>query len=590
MKKYLYILRNEYTAYLLCEENKIKYFKEEKSLEEVEKILKDKVECENINFTSSKEVKCFGKDYKVILVDILNMKGIKDIESIKFLNNLDSINFDYKDLKLIGTYCNYNKEFNKISDNRLNKDERSMVLKNMIISFIISLLSTLFIFNGKEFNYFGINIPMIIGLIAIMGVYYAGKTEKINLFSIYFLAISILLSGTFGIYTNLTFRIINLCIIPVTMCLGLYSISTSKEKLNCQNLIFNGLYNLKESFLNCRSINLFFKILKTSYIKNKGKKKNEKIRGIEKGIIISIPLLIILVMLLSAADEKFADILNKLKDINLRFILNFNISGLLCFAGLMLLIFYTITSSFDNLKFGFIKVKKIERQKIDKNMVNTILILVNSLYVFFTYVQIKYLYMKKGFENFTAAMYSDYARSGFFQLIVVVILNIIIILFFKNRVEDSRLTLVLNTIMTVVSINMAITSLYKMGLYIGKYGMTRLRFMSSFFIVFIILMLIVIVLSLWRKVDILKLGIIVGSIIYVIMNYSNMDKIIANYNLNEEYVERDNRYITSLSLDAYDEILKGYNEGKIDEELFDKYISKKKELKHWYEFNYYRNR
>jgi len=222
-------------------------------------------------------------------------------------------------------------------------------------------------------------------------------------------------------------------------------------------------------------------------------------------------------------------------------------------------------------------------------MVNTILFLINILYLIFTFIQIKYLYIKFNL-NLTPEEYSNYARNGFFQLIAVVILNIIIIIYFKNKIDNSKLTYALNSLMTVISINMGLSSLYKMNFYIKEFGMTQLRFMTSIFMVFILIMLVIIAVSLWKNIDLFKYCIIIGSIIYLGINFCNMDKIIAQYNLDAKGNEVDIQYLSTLSLDSYDVVFKAYKEGNLDEDKFTEYKNQKRFATKWYEYNYYNNK
>ncbi|MDD6794786.1 MAG: DUF4173 domain-containing protein [Clostridiaceae bacterium] len=588
MKKYLYILRNNNLAYLICEKERIKYFEKEKdNFQEIDNFLRDKLSCELIKISDEKQVEYFGEEIKVVLVDIIGLININDNEAIKPLNNIAHSNLTYMDLKLIKMFCYFNNGYN-LKGLKLEYKEKKFAIKNLILSAIIAIISTLFLVNNNRINYLGISVPIVVILIVTFGMILMEKKEKINPLGIYFLIIAIFLSGTYGIFTNIIFRTINLILIPISIISGLSIVNMPKISVNFKSLVFNVFNNIFESVFSSSALSLIAKAL----VDNRGKEKqeNKQIKGIKQGILISIPILIILIMLLCSADEVFASIFVGLKRIISNSMYNLNTVEIMLRLILISIIFYCISALYHSLNDKTYKEYKIYATKIDKNMANTILIMINVLYIFFTFIQVKYLYIKQEFKNFTPEMYSDYARSGFFQLIVVVVLNILIILFFYRMVEDNRLTNVLNTIMTIISINMCITSMYKMSLYIGKYGMTRLRFMSSFFMIFLLVCLLFILISIWKKVNLFKWCILSGSIIYLIMNFINMDKIIVSYNLNADGVEKDNEYLISLSLDAYDEIEKAYKEGKIDNIYFDRYKRNKEYDVAWYEYNYYRNK
>ena len=144
--------------------------------------------------------------------------------------------------------------------------------------------------------------------------------------------------------------------------------------------------------------------------------------------------------------------------------------------------------------------------------------------------------------------------------------------------------------MTVISINMGLSSLYKMSRYIEEFGMTQLRFMTSIFMVFILIMLVIIAISLWKNINLFKYCIILGSIIYLGINFCNMDKMIAQYNLDTKGKDVDIQYLSTLSLDSYDVVLKAYKEGKLDKDQFKEYENQKRFAPKWYEYNYYNNK
>ena len=69
-----------------------------------------------------------------------------------------------------------------------------------------------------------------------------------------------------------------------------------------------------------------------------------------------------------------------------------------------------------------------------------------------------------------------------------------------------------------------------------------------------------------------------------------MDKIIAQYNLDAKGNEVDIQYLSTLSLDSYDVVLKAYKEGNLDEDKFSEYKNQKIFAPKWYEYNYYNNK
>lgn len=582
MKKYLYILKTKASSIVMHEDEKLKYFEGEDTdhLERVDKYIKDKMEYSSLKILKEKNVVYYGDDYKVILIDVLEYKGVTDRSSLKAFHEIKSEDIDYRDFRLLNIFCSY--EFTT-NDFKLNKQEKEVTIKNAIMAVLIGLITIILFVGNNEFNYFGISVPIIVTIISASAIFSIGKVKKINYTGVYFLGLSILLSVTYAIFTNYIFREINTILIPLTLATGLYMINFSDIRLKGEDLLNNVIPNITIGILINPHVGMIGRLFKDREGFNF---KNSKYRGVIKGVIISIPLLTLLILLLSSADEIFASIFEDTINNIINAISLIRTGGIL----LKIVVFVYIYYLFSSFKFMVKRTYKMTVTKLDKSMVNTILVLVNVLYLVFTYVQIKYLYIKVSNFNLSAAEYSSYARNGFFQLIAVVVLNIMIILYFKNRIDNSKLTCSLNTLMTILSFNMGLASLYKMRLYIREFGMTQLRFVTSVFMIFILIMLVLIAVSLWKKIELFKYCIIIGSIIYLGINFCNMDKMIAEYNLNAKGKGVDIEYLSTLSLDSYDVVLKAYEQGKISKEQFMQYKEQKQLTSQWYEYNYYNDK
>lgn len=589
MKKYLYILKTKGSSIVMHEDENLKYFEGEDTnhLERVEKYIKDKMEYGFLKIIKEKDVVYYGDEYKVILIDVLEYKGVTDRSSLKAFHEIKSEDIGYRDFRLLNIFCSYELTTNDLSDFELNKQEKQVTIKNAIMAVLIGLITIILFVGNNKFNYFGISVPIIVTIVSAAAIFSIGKVKKINYTGVYFLGVSILLSVTYAIFTNYIFREINIILIPLTLATGLYMINFSDIRLKGEDLLNNVIPNITIGIFINPHVGMIRKLFKNREDFNF---KNSKYRGVIKGVIISIPLLILLILLLSSADEIFASIFEDTINNMINAISLIRTGGVLLKVVVFALVFVYIYYLFSSFKFMVKRTYKMTVTKLDKSMVNTILVLVNVLYLVFTYVQIKYLYIKSSNFNLTPAEYSSYARNGFFQLIAVVVLNIMIILYFKNRIDNSKLTRSLNTLMTVLSFNMGLASLYKMRLYIREFGMTQLRFVTSVFMIFILIMLVLIAVSLWKNIELFKYCIIVGSIIYLGINFCNMDKMIAEYNLNAKGKGVDIEYLSTLSLDSYDVVLKAYEQGKISKEQFMQYKDQKQLTSQWYEYNYYNDK
>ncbi len=92
-------------------------------------------------------------------------------------------------------------------------------------------------------------------------------------------------------------------------------------------------------------------------------------------------------------------------------------------------------------------------------------------------------------EGFTIV---DYARSGFFELCVVAVINLIIIFLLiiltkQQQGETENGVRIITIIMSVFTIIMICTALYKMFTYINEYGYTAMRINTSAFMIFLLI-------------------------------------------------------------------------------------------------------
>ncbi|MCD3283587.1 DUF4173 domain-containing protein, partial [Clostridium botulinum C/D] len=216
--------------------------------------------------------------------------------------------------------------------------------------------------------------------------------------------------------------------------------------------------------------------------KDNSDKKNSKIKNILIGLLISIPVLIFLCIILSNADSIFGHyITNIVFNINSQSVATV-LCKLLTSMGISAFVF-TLYDSF-SMKLKKTKVDNANNMKINSIVVITIFTMVNILYIIFTKIQVCYLYRRNNLpEGFT---YSDYARSGFFQLVFIVLINVISIILIKKHTEynnstEDKILLSLYSLITILSFNMVFSAIYKMKLYIRVFGFTRLRILVSIF-------------------------------------------------------------------------------------------------------------
>ena len=167
------------------------------------------------------------------------------------------------------------------------------------------------------------------------------------------------------------------------------------------------------------------------------------------------------------------------------------------------------------------------------------------LFIYVVFFISQFGYYVSGFtgvlpENFS---YANYAREGFFQLCAVSVINLLIIfalsLFMRKSITSGKIMYkIISLVFAVFTLILISTAIAKMVMYIDCYGLTQKRVYSTWFM--IVLALIFILLALRQfipRLNIVALSMAVFVIMLGILSLSNADRIIARYNV-ERYMDK----------------------------------------------------
>jgi hypothetical protein len=275
------------------------------------------------------------------------------------------------------------------------------------------------------------------------------------------------------------------------------------------------------------------------------------------GILISIPFVWLVLSLLSQADRVFDTLLEGFK-------LNIYFSEDI--VGWIIYFFFSFLSSYGVL--SYLTNKKNIQEKGIRNHGNAITaITVTSILAFiygiFSIIQIVYLFLGQGTLP-DGLTYAAYAREGFFQLVFVCGINVILVLigiYFYNKHKF------LNGIMSLISIFtycMIFSSFYRMILYIQAYSLTFLRVFVLWCLVLLFCMMSFLLISIWKKeFPLLKSMIILVTSLFLVLSFMKPDYWIASYQCGQigdnQGSKVDIYYLTSLSSDAA-EVLRKYKQ------------------------------
>lgn len=415
----------------------------------------------------------------------------------------------------------------------------------------------------------------------------------------------ILLSITFSIYSNQILKILNF-IIVLYLVIMFAACMSKLNRADWADLRFLADF-FKRIFVPLKYIHMPF----ITFFRMTGGKEGKRGRiatRVALGLIISVPLLAVIIWLLSSADIIFKDIFLNIpvsKIIKHFFVILAVSVYAICF-------FWSILKSFDEEKKpAYLKMKW--KKILDPVVLITIISLLNIVYTVFSVIQFTYLFWGESFVLPSSYTYAEYARRGFFELLAVSVINFIIILIAVSfiRKENRKVHLaskVLLSLLVGLTFVLLISAFYRMLIYEQAYGFTYLRIFVQAFMVLLFFLFIINIIYIWyAKLPIIKSYFVMTLMIYIILNFSNVDLIIARNNI-DRYIETgqiDIEYLKGLSSDAICEMQRlididlksestsGVRRQDIKDEVLLFFNDKKIELdaqKHWQSFNISRYR
>ena len=274
------------------------------------------------------------------------------------------------------------------------------------------------------------------------------------------------------------------------------------------------------------------------------KKENGKAREILIGIAVAIPVVLLIGGLLMSADLVFSNMIAKVFE-GIRIPANL--------AGICFMLCFGFISSYCGVRYTAYRKDRQDREvKIltETTAMFTVSVLVAVLYVIFCGIQIIYLFGGGG-ELPAGVTYAEYARQGFFQLLVVCILNLGAVLTMEHFFQRNRAVDAVLTVISVCTIIMTASSGWRM---IRAYQLTFLRVVVLVALAVITLLMAGTICYIWnRRFPLFQYGMAVVCVSYVLFAFAHVDAGIAAYDLAQ--IENGNTagdysYLSCLSTDA----------------------------------------
>ncbi len=260
----------------------------------------------------------------------------------------------------------------------------------------------------------------------------------------------------------------------------------------------------------------------------------KRAKSILLGLVIAIPLLWIILALLSSADLVFGNIVEDILDCITFPELNEDWVGVPFKFFLSFMAFYTWTACLP----AEIFFEGKEPRKFDAVVAITFNSLIAVVYLLFSGIQFVYLVGQMELPN--GYTYAEYAHEGFYQLLAVTILNLILVSFCKKHFADNRILKAILLIISGCTYVMIASSALRMYLYVGVYGLSHLRVYVLWLLVILTVWTTILIVGIFKeKLPYFRIITVFVSVWYLAFAFSMPDKWIAAYDLSLERVPTD---------------------------------------------------
>lgn len=228
-------------------------------------------------------------------------------------------------------------------------------------------------------------------------------------------------------------------------------------------------------------------------------KQRDKAHGFWLGLLCALPLLAVVVALLSSADAVFGSLFDSLFRALERLDLATAIRHIVRTVALALFLASALAYLGQERPAAASTARVAKPPNALPYLAGAFLL--DGVYLLFVVIQIAYLF--GGAES--AAMaggWAEYARTGFFQLVCVAAVNLLFCLVSSGggrlAAKGGRILRWADTLMLALSFVILASAAWRMALYIRAFGLSLLRLMTLWAMVFIAVLLVTGLVRLWR--------------------------------------------------------------------------------------------
>lgn len=166
--------------------------------------------------------------------------------------------------------------------------------------------------------------------------------------------------------------------------------------------------------------------------------------------------------------------------------------------------------------------------------VYTVLGLICCLYIVFIGSQLPYFFSAfAGQRPEGWQIYSEYARSGFFELCQIAGINLSLLILANlccKKPQRSYVLKILNCLLSLLTLLLIATAFSKMAMYIGVYGLSIRRLLPCLFMIFLVIVFVGVIVLQKRQFSIVRLSAFAGTLMICALSLLNPDGFVAGYN------------------------------------------------------------
>lgn len=434
-------------------------------------------------------------------------------------------------------------------------DRHGFAVWALVAGLVIGLVGNL-LFYGKEI---GLSFPLFV-LLLVGAVLLSARVKGASLRwrNLWLLLPLLFFAGMIAVLASPSLLMSNGLAVLALGALGLFYL-TSERHVDTDGAM-TYLTGVFEASLSTFIVPFFTLADGWGWLRQRGRRRPTALGAVLRGLLLAIPLLLIFALLLSSADAVFGEFLSRFW--NLFYIEN--LEDLIGQGSLVVLLGWAACGA---IVYGVTRDSRMsvpEPTGADPFMPETdapqvtlaqpaapmggwklgliesgiVLGSVNLLFGTFVLVQFAYFFGGQTNISVEGLTYAEYARRGFFELVTVAVIVLGLALLLDSitvRTSPTQHTLfrVLAIVLIGLTTIMLVSAWQRMSLYESEYGFTHLRLYTHLFMLWMGVLFIFFLLSLFRvREHIFSLGILVFLIGYLVtLNVVNPDYTIARLNV-----------------------------------------------------------